>query len=403
MTYPKKGNAIGLCNLTYKFIAKILANRLRPLLESSPTPLELAFVLWKAYCRNFQSSTRGGALHEEPKEREGVPRAKGGYAQGLCPPSFLLPLSLSPPIFNQSSLPYSHSTLLISDRAELKTSSRIMSIAQRSYASSLCSSPPLPRTAQNKPSQLVLFHTKHSFSKKCSFVSLSGHFSETHLAKASNLVVKASETESQTSPEAAEGGGGEGEEEYEEYEVEIEQPYGLRFVKGRDGGTYIDAIAPGGSADKTGVFTVGDKVLATSAVFGTEIWPAAEYGRTMYTIRQRIGPLLMRMQKRYGKLEEAGELTEKEIIRAERNSGVISNRVREIQMQNYTKKKEQKEGREKDLREGLLLYRDGKYEDALEKFESVLGSKPDANEASVASYNVACCYSKLDQLQIQFF
>lgn len=219
------------------------------------------------------------------------------------------------------------------------------------------------------------------------------------MAKASNLVVKASETESQTSPEAAEGGGGEGEEEYEEYEVEIEQPYGLRFVKGRDGGTYIDAIAPGGSADKTGVFTVGDKVLATSAVFGTEIWPAAEYGRTMYTIRQRIGPLLMRMQKRYGKLEEAGELTEKEIIRAERNSGVISNRVREIQMQNYTKKKEQKEGREKDLREGLLLYRDGKYEDALEKFESVLGSKPDANEASVASYNVACCYSKLDQVQ----
>lgn len=219
------------------------------------------------------------------------------------------------------------------------------------------------------------------------------------MAKASNLVVKASETESQTSPEAAEGGGGEGGEKYEEYEVEIEQPYGLRFVKGRDGGTYIDAIAPGGSADKTDVFTVGDKVLATSAVFGTEIWPAAEYGRTMYTIRQRIGPLLMRMQKRYGKLEEAGELTEKEIIRAERNSGVISNRVREIQMQNYTKKKEQKERREKDLREGLLLYRDGKYEDALEKFESVLGSKPDANEASVASYNVACCYSKLDQVQ----
>lgn len=37
-----------------------------------------------------------------------------------------------------------------------------------------------------------------------------------------------------------------------------------------------------------------------SAVFGEEIWPAAEYGRTMYTIRQRIGPLLMKMQKRYG-------------------------------------------------------------------------------------------------------
>lgn len=33
-----------------------------------------------------------------------------------------------------------------------------------------------------------------------------------------------------------------------------------------------------------------------------------------------------------GKQEDSGELTEKEIIRAERNSGVISNRVREIQV-----------------------------------------------------------------------
>ncbi|KAJ0900609.1 putative S-adenosyl-L-methionine-dependent methyltransferase [Helianthus annuus] len=39
---------------------------------------------------------------------------------------------------------------------------------------------------------------------------------------------------------------------------------------------------------------------ARSAMFGTVIWPGAEYGRTMYTIRQRIGPLCMRMQKRCG-------------------------------------------------------------------------------------------------------
>lgn len=37
-----------------------------------------------------------------------------------------------------------------------------------------------------------------------------------------------------------------------------------------------------------------------SAMFGNEMWPAAEYGRTMYTIRQRIGTLLMKMEKRYG-------------------------------------------------------------------------------------------------------
>ncbi|XP_035545833.1 protein MET1, chloroplastic-like isoform X2 [Juglans regia] len=194
---------------------------------------------------------------------------------------------------------------------------------------SLCSSPPLPRT---KRTPALVCQSIHFSFKNQPFLSTSNCFPTSHLLKPSILIVKASETESPTSKAGTGSDGRDGDEEqYEEYEVELVQPYGLKFTKGRDGGTYIDAIASGGSADKSGIFTVGDKVLATSAVFGTEIWPAAEYGRTMYTIRQRVGPLLMRMQKRYGKLEDVGELTEKEIIRAERNSGVISNRVREIQ------------------------------------------------------------------------
>lgn len=51
--------------------------------------------------------------------------------------------------------------------------------------------------------------------------------------------------------------------QFEEYKLEIEKPYGLKFAKERDGRTYIDAIFPGGLADKAGVFSVGDKVLAT--------------------------------------------------------------------------------------------------------------------------------------------
>lgn len=184
----------------------------------------------------------------------------------------------------------------------------------------------------------------------------------------------------------------------EEYEVELEKPIGLKFYKGSDRGTYIDAIAPGGNADKTKMFSVGDKVIATSAVFGTDIWPAAEYGRTMYTIRQRIGPLLMRMQKRYGKIESAAN-TEKDIIEAERNSGFISDKVREIQMQNSLRKMELKRKRETEITEGLKLYKEGKYEAALENFESVLGSKPERREAAVTSYNVACCYSQLNQIE----
>ncbi|GJX43311.1 hypothetical protein Tco_0259987 [Tanacetum coccineum] len=40
-------------------------------------------------------------------------------------------------------------------------------------------------------------------------------------------------------------------------------------------------------------------ITNNSVVFGIEMWPAAEYGRTMYTIRQRVRPILMRTEKRY--------------------------------------------------------------------------------------------------------
>ncbi|KAF3784218.1 LOW PSII ACCUMULATION 1 protein [Nymphaea thermarum] len=251
-------------------------------------------------------------------------------------------------------------------------------------ASSLCS-PSSTLSRHSKPHPSLPFDPQQRFP---SILRSSPVFLTTHLAQRPVPVVRAAATDAEPATE----------EEFEEYEVELDKPYGLRFFKGSDGGTYIDAIAPGGSADKSGLFSVGDKVLATSAVFGPEIWPAAEYGRTMYTIRQRIGPLLMKMQKRYGKIEFV-ELTEKEIIRAERNSGFISDRVREIQMQNYLRLMEQKERRERELREGLRLYKDAKYEEALIKFESVLGSKPEPREASIACYNVACCYSKLKQVQ----
>ncbi|KAL5198678.1 hypothetical protein ABZP36_002190 [Zizania latifolia] len=67
------------------------------------------------------------------------------------------------------------------------------------------------------------------------------------------------------------------EQSYEEYGVEILKLYGLKFAKGYDGVTYIKVILLGASTDQTDKFTVSDKVLATSAVFGEEIWPAAGY------------------------------------------------------------------------------------------------------------------------------
>lgn len=184
---------------------------------------------------------------------------------------------------------------------------------------------------------------------------------------------------------------------YEEYEVELEKPIGLKFYKGFNGGVYIDAIAPGGNADKTKQFTPGDRVIATSAVFGTEMWPAAAYGQTMYTIRQRIGTLAMKMERRFGEREDAA--VPRDLVAAERNAGVIGEAVRDIQIKNYLRKMELKKQREEDLEAGLKLYKAGQYKDALEKFDSVLGAKPEFKEEAVASYNIACCYSKLNEVE----
>jgi hypothetical protein len=116
---------------------------------------------------------------------------------------------------------------------------------------SLCSSPSL-----SKPR----FHiSRHHSAKLSQPLSTQLYISCTGSRNHSIFIGRASPaTESQ--PPKSEG---EGEEKLEEYEVVIEKPYGLRFTKGRDGGTYIDAIAPGSSADKAGVFSVGDRVIAT--------------------------------------------------------------------------------------------------------------------------------------------
>lgn len=181
------------------------------------------------------------------------------------------------------------------------------------------------------------------------------------------------------------------------YTVELEKPYGIKFYKGTDGSTYIDALAPGQSADRSGKFTVGDKVLETSAVFGDDMWPAAEYGRTMYCIKNRSGGIIMKMQKNNGQRIAAFEVSDAYL--AERKAGSLGDAVREKQVENYLRKKEQKEERRGALSDGLALYKKGEYQEAMMRFETVLGLQPDPAEEGVASYNVACCYAKLGQVE----
>ncbi|GFZ08880.1 protein arginine methyltransferase 4B [Actinidia rufa] len=76
---------------------------------------------------------------------------------------------------------------------------------------------------------------------------------------------------------------------------------GVKFCKGRDDGTYIDAIGAGGSADKSGMFTVGDKVLATGEEEAKDaVLPIETLKKIMNgTLESSIGILIGRKEE-YG-------------------------------------------------------------------------------------------------------
>lgn len=126
-----------------------------------------------------------------------------------------------------------------------------------SSAFSSTSPSPSPSRSLSKQHPSFCSLLKLHIPKNQSFLTASSTLCNSQFPKPCTLIVKASETEAKTEDTQ------EGEDKYEEYEVELVQPYGIKFTKGRDGATYIDAIAPGGSADLSGKFTVGDKVIAT--------------------------------------------------------------------------------------------------------------------------------------------
>nr|GEY40285.1 hypothetical protein [Tanacetum cinerariifolium] len=59
-------------------------------------------------------------------------------------------------------------------------------------------------------------------------------------------------------------------------------------------------------------------------VYGIEMWPTAEYERTMYTIRQRFRPMLMRMEKRYGPYNSSSVDVER-VLNVVKSFGMNSN------------------------------------------------------------------------------
>eukprot|EP00850_Spirogloea_muscicola_P018931 SM000179S03403 [mRNA] locus=s179:86515:89512:+ [translate_table: standard] len=73
--------------------------------------------------------------------------------------------------------------------------------------------------------------------------------------------------------------------------VTLDKPIGIRFALNDDGRVYVDALAKKGNAEASRLIMVGDILKKTSAVFGDAMTTVDDFGRVMYTIKARSGPV----------------------------------------------------------------------------------------------------------------
>eukprot|EP00897_Mesotaenium_endlicherianum_P009222 jgi/Mesen1/8328/ME000046S07717 len=77
----------------------------------------------------------------------------------------------------------------------------------------------------------------------------------------------------------------------DEYMVTLEKPLGIRFAQTEAGKIYVEALARNGNAENSQTIMVGDVLRKTSAVFGDALWDVDDFGRVMYAIKARSGPV----------------------------------------------------------------------------------------------------------------
>lgn len=195
------------------------------------------------------------------------------------------------------------------------------------------------------------------------------------------------------------------------YEVFLQKPLGIKFARGNDGGAYVIRTDPTlGNTDPN--VQVGDKVVKISASFGSDVWEALNFGQVIYAIKTRNGEVYLKLKKNFGDMTqlEEEELTEAErMFRAERGGGNYGAGTKEMQAKNYNARKEAERERRELFDEALKKFKAGKIEDSLIDFENVLALEPknyvgdDFSRVTqvyrVTQYNIACCYSMLEQEQ----
>lgn len=188
------------------------------------------------------------------------------------------------------------------------------------------------------------------------------------------------------------------------YEVDLPKPVVAKFARGNDGGAYVIQV-PNDPAYSE--FEMGDKIVQISASFGPEMWAAENYGQVMYAMKTRSGDIAMVLEKRGGDLS-CFEYEKNDRFKAERAGGNYGLGTKEVQEKNYQTKKERESERKAMFNEALGLFKQEKYDESLVIFENVVGLEPPkymgdnfatvSDILKVAQYNVACCYSKINEM-----
>lgn len=222
--------------------------------------------------------------------------------------------------------------------------------------------------------------------------------------RSSSRIAAAAETQTGTKASAAKPGV----EEF--YDVYLSKPLGVKFARGNDGAAYVNIVDPK-LGNISSDITPGDKVVKISASFGSDVWEALNFGQVIYAIKTRNGEVYLRLKKNYGDMSalEEPELTEAEkMFKAERSGGNYGLGTKEMQEKNYITRKEAERERRELFDDALKKFKSGKVEEALIDFENVLSLEPknylgdDFSRVTqiyrVTQYNIACCYSTLNQL-----
>lgn len=190
-----------------------------------------------------------------------------------------------------------------------------------------------------------------------------------------------------------------------EFVVEQPRPTGIKWTKAPDGGIYVAGLD--GNADSR--VQLGDKLLEVSANFGDKIWKAESFPQCMMAIKTRIGPVYMKILSRGGNVDVLYMKDERDGFDIERAGGNYGAGT-EAEMRKRANALKATEADRKDLfDDGVKKFQAGEWSEALEKFQMVQQLEPpnyigDRFERftqyyTYASYNVACCYSKLEEEQ----